>query len=411
MTVIISTQVAKGYSIQPLTESQLWYYPTTTAVLLRALGIPMGAPAFQYESLFRLKGVKVFSSNYALYASMSNKVMNILKQHCPEIEVYSIDESFLYFRGFENYDLTKYCTQIKEMIYQYTKIPVCIGIAPTKALAKVANRIAKKYPMHHNGVYMIDSKEKIEKALKWLPTEDIWGIGRQLSKRLSYIGCNTAYKFTQLEDEYLRRNFSIIELRLKKELLGQSVLGLDEIQRKKSIATTRSFDHTVTDYNYLHERVSTFAVSCAEKLRREKSKCNIITVFVMTNRFDETQAFQSNSLSTTLDYDTNSSIILSKAATFLLDKLVPEEGRMPEYKKAGVIVSAITPDNQAQMNLFAEESPKHKSLMQVMDKLNSYYGDHKIALGSQDLSTKWKMKREKLSPCYTTKLTDILKVN
>ncbi len=377
----------------------------------KALGIPMGAPAFQYEGLFRQKGVKVFSSNYALYASMSNKVMSILKQHCPEIEVYSIDESFLYFRGFENYDLTKYCTQIKEMIYQYTKIPVCIGIAPTKALAKVANRIAKKYPMHHNGVYMIDSKEKIEKALKCLPTEDIWGIGRQLSKRLSYIGCNTAYKFTQLEDEYLRRNFSIVELRLKKELLGESVLGLDEIQRKKSIATTRSFDHTVTDYNYLHERVSTFAVSCAEKLRREKSKCNIITVFVMTNRFDETQAFQSNSLSTTLDYDTNSSIILSKAATFLLDKLVPEEGRMPEYKKAGVIVSAITPDNQAQMNLFAEESPKHKSLMQVMDKLNSYYGDHKIALGSQDLSTKWKMKREKLSPCYTTKLTDILKVN
>ncbi|MFV0173952.1 Y-family DNA polymerase [Empedobacter falsenii] len=377
----------------------------------KALGIPMGAPAFQYESLFRLKGVKVFSSNYALYASMSNKVMNILKQHCPEIEVYSIDESFLYFRGFENYDLKQYCTQIKEMIYQYTKIPVCIGIAPTKALAKVANRIAKKYPMHHNGVYTIDTQQKIEKALKWLPIGDIWGIGRQLSKRLSYIGCNTAYKFTQLEDEYLRRNFSIVELRLKKELLGQSVLGLDEIQRKKSIATTRSFDHTVTDYNYLHERVSTFAVSSAEKLRREKSKCNIITVFVMTNRFDETQAFQSNSLSTTLDYDTNSSIILSKAATFLLDKLVPEEGRMPEYKKAGVIVSAITPDNQAQMNLFAEESPKHKSLMQVMDKLNSYYGDHKIALGSQDLSTKWKMKREKLSPCYTTKLTDILKVN
>jgi len=336
--------------------------------------------------------------------------MNILKQHCPEIEVYSIDESFLYFRGFENYDLKQYCTQIKEMIYQYTKIPVCIGIAPTKALAKVANRIAKKYPTHHNGVYMIDSQHKIEKALKWLPIGDIWGIGRQLSKRLSYIGCNTAYKFTQLEDEYLRRNFSIVELRLKKELLGQSVLGLDEIQRKKSIATTRSFDHTVTDYNYLHERVSTFAVSCAEKLRREKCKCNIITVFLKTNRFDESQAYYSGSLSTTLEYDSNSSIVLSKAALFLLDKLVPTEGKIPEYKKAGVIVSAITPDNQAQMNLFAEESPKHKSLMQVMDKLNGYYGDYKLKLGSQDLKRKWKMKQERLSPCYTTKFADILKV-
>ena len=376
----------------------------------KALGIPMGAPAFQYEGLFRLKDVKVFSSNYALYASMSNKVMTILKQHCPEIEVYSIDESFLYFRGFENYDLKQYCTQIKEMIYQYTKIPVCIGIAPTKALAKVANRIAKKYPMHHNGVYLMDSQEKIEKALKWLPTEDIWGIGRQLAKRLSYLGCNNAYKFTQLEDEYIRRNFSIVELRLKKELLGESVLGLDEVQRKKSIATTRSFDHNVTDYNYLHERISTFAVSCAEKLRKENSKCNIITVFVMTNRFNEKQSFQTNSLSTTLQYDTNSSIILSKAATYLLDKLVPAEGRMPQYKKAGVMVSAITPDNQTQLNLFSEESPKHKSLMQVMDKLNNYYGDHKLVLGSQDLSKKWKMKQERLSPCYTTKLTDILKV-
>ena len=376
----------------------------------KALGIPMGAPAFKYDTFFKQNNVKVFSSNYALYASMSNKVMTILKQHCPEIEVYSIDESFLYFRGFENYDLTTYCTEIKEKIYQYTKIPVCIGIAPTKALAKVANRIAKKYPNHHNGVYMIDSQDKIEKALKWLPTEDIWGIGRQLSKRLSYLGCNNAYKFTQLEDEFLRRNFSIVELRLKKELLGESVLGLDEIQRKKSIATTRSFDHKVTDYNYLQERISTFAVSCAEKLRREKSKCNIITVFVTTSPFEENKPYHSNSLSTTLEYDTNSSITLSKAATFLLDKIVPEEGRLPEYKKAGVIVSAITPDNQAQMNLFAEESPKHKSLMQVMDKLNNYYGDHKLALGSQDLNKKWKMKREHLSPCYTTKFKDILKV-
>ena len=335
----------------------------------KALGIPMGAPAFQYEGLFRLKDVKVFSSNYALYASMSNKVMTILKQHCPEIEVYSIDESFLYFRGFENYDLKEYCTQIKEMIYQYTKIPVCIGIAPTKALAKVANRIAKKYPMYHNGVYLMDSQEKIEKALKWLPTEDIWGIGRQLAKRLSYLGCNNAYKFTQLEDEYIRRNFSIVELRLKKELLGESVLGLDEVQRKKSIATTRSFDHNVTDYNYLHERISTFAVSCAEKLRKENSKCNIITVFVMTNRFNEKQSFQTNSLSTTLQYDTNSSIILSKAATFLLDKLVPAEGRIPQYKKAGVMVSAITPDNQAQLNLFSEHPPiipadHHRNMVQ-----------------------------------------------
>ncbi|MFV0217171.1 Y-family DNA polymerase [Empedobacter falsenii] len=374
------------------------------------LGIPMGAPAFEYENIFRLKGVKVFSSNYALYADMSNRVTTVIKKYCPDIEVYSIDESFLFFKGFEKYDLTEYAQKIKQEIYQITKIPVCIGIAPTKALAKVANRIAKKFPNHHNGVYFIDSNDKIEKALKWLKCEDIWGIGRRLAKRLSYVGCKNAYDFTLLEDEYIRRNFSIVELRLKKELLGESVLKLDEVQRKKSIATTRSFERTINKYEDLQERVSTFAVSCAEKLRREHSKCNIVTVFVMTNRFDDKHSFVSNTLSTTLEFDSNSSIILSKAALFLLDKLVPSEGKVPDYKKAGVIVSAITPDNQAQMNLFHTESPKHKALMSVMDKLNTTYGDHMLKLASQDVSRKWKMKQERLSPCYTTRFTEILNV-
>jgi len=375
------------------------------------LGIPMGAPAFQYEALFRLKNVNVFSSNYALYADMSNRVMTILKSFCPEIEVYSIDESFLLFKGFDEYDLVAYSQRIKQTIYQITKIPVCIGIAPTKALAKVANRIAKKYPKHHQGVYMIDSEQKITKALKWLKCEDIWGIGRQLAKRLSYIGCSSAYDFTRLEDEYIKRNFSIVELRLKKELLGESVLKLDEVQRKKSIATTRSFESSISDYEMLKERVSTFAISCAEKLRKEQSKCNIVTVFLMTNRFEEKQHYISKTLSTTLAYDSNSSITLSKVALSLLDQLVPTEGKIPAYKKAGVIVSAITPDNQTQLNIFSEESPKHQSLMKVMDKLNHHYGSHKLVLGSQDLAKKWKMKQERLSPCYTTRFTDILKVN
>lgn len=375
------------------------------------LQIPMGAPAFEYEHNFRSNNIHVFSSNYALYADMSNRVMTILKSYCPDIEIYSIDEAFLLFKGFDQYDLSKYAQEIKETIYKITKIPVSIGVAKTKALAKVANRIAKKFPQHHNGVYIMDSNEKTEKALKWLKCEDIWGIGRQLSKRLSYIGCRNAYDFTLLEDEYIRRNFSIVELRLKKELRGESVLKLEEIQRKKSIATTRSFEKTINDYGNLKERVATFAISCAEKLRKEQSKCNIITVFVMTNRFDEKQSFVSNTLSTTLDFDSNSSIVVSKAALFLLDKLVPTEGKVPDYKKAGVIVSAITPDNQAQLNMFHSESPKHKALMKVMDRLNANYGDHTLKIASQDLRRKWKMKQERLSPCYTTKITDILNVN
>lgn len=372
--------------------------------------IPMGAPAFEYEQSFRVNKVNVFSSNYSLYADMSNRVMKILKSYCPDIEIYSIDEAFLFFKGFEKYDLVKYTQQIKQTIYKITKIPVCIGIAPTKTLAKVANRIAKKFPQHHNGVYLMDTNDKIEKALKWLNSEDVWGIGKQLSKRLSYIGCKKAYDFTLLPDEYIRQNFSIVELRIKKELLGESVLKLDEVQRKKSIATTRSFEKAINDYGKLKERVSSFAVSCAEKLRKENSKCNIITVFLMTSRFDKKQSFTSSTLSTTLNIDSNSSITLSKTASYLLDKLIPTKEKIPYYKKAGVIVSAITPDNQAQMNLFHSETPKHKDLMNVIDKLNTRYGDHKLKLASQDIQRKWMMKQERLSPCYTTKITDILNI-
>jgi len=214
-----------------------------------------------------------------------------------------------------------------------------------------------------------------------------------------------------LNDEYIRRNFSIVELRLKKELLGESVLELNQITRKKSIATTRSFETTINDYEELRERVSTFAVSCAEKLRKEKSKCNIITVFIKTNRFDTVNPYLSQALSTTLPYDSNSSIVLSKKASFLLSQLVASKENMPSYKKAGVVVSAITPDDQTQLNLFYEDSEKHKALMNVMDELNAYYGGHKLVLGSQDLKRKWKMKQQRLSPAYTTKINDILTVN
>src|SRR5690554_875628 len=167
----------------------------------KALGIPMGAPAFEYRKLFEEKGIKVFSSNYALYGDMSNRVTRILKKYSPEVEVYSIDESFLKFKGFEKYNLTDYCLKIRGDVLQNTLIPTCIGIAPTKALAKVANRIAKKYPQL-DGVYCIDTEEKRIKALKWLDIEDVWGVGRQIAKKLKSINVNKAYQFTQLPDEY-----------------------------------------------------------------------------------------------------------------------------------------------------------------------------------------------------------------
>ena len=216
----------------------------------KVLGIPMGAPAFKYEELFRKNNVKVFSSNFPLYGDMSSRVMSILSKFTPNIEIYSIDEAFLKFEGFENYDLESYCQEIKDMVLKWTGIPISIGIAPTKTLAKVANRIAKKFPERTSGVYLIDSSNKKENALKWLKIEDVWGIGFKHGKRLRNIKINTAYDFTNLEDNWVRKNMSVVGLRLKKELEGKSVLDLEEVRSpKKAIATTRSFFRfTTTNY-------------------------------------------------------------------------------------------------------------------------------------------------------------------
>ncbi|MDM1299780.1 Y-family DNA polymerase [Empedobacter falsenii] len=372
------------------------------------LGIPMGAAAFKYNDLFIKNKVQVFSSNYQLYADLSNRVATILSEFSPDIEIYSIDESFLKLRGFDRFNLVEYGIKIKDRIWQYTHIPVCVGIAPTKALAKVANRIAKKFPSHHHGVFKIETDEQIVKALKWLDIEDVWGIGRQISKRLRLIGVNKAFDFVKLSDEFIRSNFSIVELRLKKELLGISVLDLGEIQTKKSIATTRSFEITTASFDYLKERVSTFAVSSAEKLRKQHSNCNLVTVFVQTNFFKKDFPQYSRSITLKIPFETQSSITISKYATLALNQIF-KEGY--QYKRAGVIVSGILPESQKQFSLFDFENPKHIALMRSMDSINSKFGSATSKLASQDLKRTWKMKQERLSPCYTTKWNDLLKVD
>src|SRR5690606_18603774 len=241
----------------------------------------------------------------------------------PDIEVYSIDESFLKLKGFQNYNLTEYSLKIRAEVLQNTLIPTCIGIAPTKALAKVANRIAKKFP-ELKGVYAIDTEEKRIKALKWLDIEDVWGIGREFAKKLKAKGINKAYQFTQLPNEYVRKEFSVVGLRLKKELEGISVLDLEEVTNKKNIATTRSFDKTYSEKSYLEERISTFAATCAEKLRNQKSTAQIITVFIYTNPFNENNQQYYKSINVPIPFPTNSSIELSKYAKKGLDLIFKE---------------------------------------------------------------------------------------
>lgn len=375
----------------------------------KALGVPMGAPAFEFKELFEKNNIHVFSSNYALYGDMSNRVMNLLSNFSPDIEMYSIDEAFLKFKGFqENFDLLSYGKQIKKTVTQGTGIPISVGFAPTKALAKVANKIAKKFPSQTESVHLIDSEEKRIKALKWLPVEDIWGIGKQHSKRLKNEGINTAYDFTLMNKFWVQKNLSIVGLRLQNELQGIPCLDLESPADKKNIATTRSFDTNYTDYELIKERVSTFAVACATKLRKQKSCCNALMVFIHTNRHRKDLPQYSRNIVLKLPYPTNSNIELAKFALQGLDKIFKKGFA---YKKAGVIVMDFTPENTEQIMLFENSNPKHKLLMNTIDKINDAIGTTKIKLGSQDIKKTWKMRQEKLTPHYTTKISEVIKIN
>ncbi len=374
----------------------------------KALGIPMGAPAFKYEKLFRRHNVHVFSANFALYGDMSNRVMSIAGEFSPEMEIYSIDEAFLKFTGFENFDLQAAGTAMRKRIGKWTGIPISVGIAPTKALAKVANRIAKKFPERTGNVYLIDSEEKRVKALRWLPVEDVWGIGRQHSARLRSMNINTAFDFTRIDDKRVRRMMSVVGLRLKHDLQGIPTLGLDEVQPRKSIATTRTFERNYTLLSELKERIATFAASCAEKLRSQGSCCNTLIVFVYGNRHRPDLPQYGRNIVVKLPFPTNSSIELVKFANRALEKIF-REGYF--YKKAGVITMDFTPEDNIQLNIFANSNPHHIPLMKAVDRINGLLGQQKVKLAAQDLKRVWKMKQEKLSPRYTTNINEIITVH
>ena len=373
----------------------------------KALGIPMGAPAFEYKKLFKDNNVHVYSSNYALYGDMSSRVMNILTAFSPEIEVYSIDEAFLKLKGFNYFDLEQYGKTIQRTVTKGTGIPISVGFAPTKALAKVANKIAKKYPERTKSVYVIDTEEKRIKALKWTKIEDVWGIGRKHAKRLQAKNIINAYQFTQLSDDWVRKEMSVVGLRLKHELQGIPTLNMDTPKNKKMIATTRSFEKMYTKIEDISERVSTFTASCSEKLRKQESHCNMIMVFVHTNYFRKDQPQYSRNIIIKTDFPTNSTIELNHYAQIGL-KAIFREGY--HYKKAGVIVMGLTPNNETQLSLFNTSNPKHQPLMSVIDKMNRSYGKNKVKFATQSLGRQWKMKQEKLSPCYTTRLEQIIKI-
>ena len=377
----------------------------------KAVGIPMGAPAFQIKELVKEKNVKVFSSNYPLYGDLSNRVMAILGQFTPNLEIYSIDEAFLNFDGLTILDYHDYGIQMKTRVQKWVGIPVCIGFAETKALSKVANKIAKKFQDRTKGVYVIDSEEKRIKALKWTKIEDVWGIGYRMNKKMKAKNIVTALDFTAPQHEaWIKKEMGVIGMRLKYELEGKSVLDLEPIvDQKKSIATTRSFPKQIADFDLLRDRVATFAAVCAEKLRKQNSCCHTIIVMLVVDKHTvQTSKYYFN-MAVTLPFASNSTLTISNAAIDMLKKLHQGNEHL-KFKKAGVIVTELIDENKKQLQLFDEENPKHLLLMKVMDGLNNKIGDKKVKLATQNLSLTWNMKQNHLSPRYTTNFKDILEI-
>ena len=372
----------------------------------KAIGIPMGAPEFKVRDVIKQHNIKVFSSNYALYGDLSQRVMKILEGFCPSVEVYSIDEAFLNFNGVPLSDYHQYGVTIQNKLMKWLSIPTGIGFAPTKALAKLANRIAKKFPERTNGVYVIDTDEKRIKALKWTKIEDVWGIGYRLTKKMQGQRILTAYDFTLPHNEsFIKREMGVVGMRLKYELEGKSVLSLEEPKTKKNIAITRSFEKDIVSYSELKERISTFASVCAEKLRKQNSCCYGVILFLKKDKFKANGERYNFYKMSTLPFPSNTSFSISNLALKMLSELYKEGD---SYKKAGVIVTEIIPANQRQFHLFDDENPKFQKIMEVMDAQHAKFGERKIRLGNQDLQRTWKMKQYHLSKKYTTNIKEIL---
>lgn len=371
----------------------------------KALGIEMGAPYHLNEKKFREQGVHWCSSNYTLYGNMSARVTSVLRQFTPTLEVYSIDEQFLGLQGFPEAKLVNYCREAKRRVYDWTGIPISIGIGPTKTLAKIANRHAKKNG-HTRGVFALTCPLEQEKVLQALDLEDIWGVARRLSVRLKALGINNALDLRNTDPQYLRENFSVVVQRICLELRGESCLPLEMLQpEKKSIMCSRSFGHYITDLKRMEQAVSTYACRGSEKLRAQGLVVNQIVVFLQTNNFNPKHPQYFPSKSVNLTVATADSRRLVRAAVWGLG-CIWRDGY--QYKKAGVLFNDLHKPDEAQLNMFLKaDDPKSARLMQALDKVNHEYGRNTLSLAAAGIKPSWSLRANFHSPRYTTRWDEL----
>jgi DNA polymerase V len=352
------------------------------------MGIKAGTPYFQLAEQFPNQKIAVFSSNYELYGELTGRIVSLISQEVPAYFRYSIDECFIYLDGMEHQDLKKWGENLHKKIKQYVGMPVSIGLAPNKTLAKMASHFAKKYQGYRH-CCMIDSDEKRIKALKLYPIDDVWGIGRRYAAKLEALGVHTAYDFAQHHKDWVRLTFNNINIvRTWQELNGEDAVPNEELAKKKSICTSRSFNGMISDKDTLRTHIANYAARCAEKLRAQKTVATTVGVFVNTNAFREDLAQYWNFQELHLVTPTSSTIPIVQAAHDVLDRIFIQGY---QYKKAGVIVMGISPDSPIQQDLFdlnAEQIQKMRRLDEVIDRINRMHGSETIVIGAQQYTQK-----------------------
>ena len=364
----------------------------------KILGIKMGEPYFKVKKIVKKNNVKVFSSNYSLYGDISRRVMKTLKQFSPKIEIYSIDEAFLDLSSIKDKDLLEYGSRIRKTILKWTGIPTSIGIATTKTLSKIANHIAKKDNL---GVISLINTQQIDKILKKIKINDVWGVGRQLTQFYIKNGINTAYQLKKMPDDWIKKNTNVFGGRTAMELKGLSCISLETYQEKrKNCCVSRSFGRKVTKLEELNESVTTHCLNAAEKIRLDNQTTKKITVFIKTNPFQKDKNYYVNSKDIDLPIRTNDSIELVKQALIAL-KCIYKKGY--KYQKVGIIFSALNDVDIYKKNLFSliNSEEKRKKLMKAIDYTNNKYGRNALSIAHAGLKKKWNIKRQHYSKIDT----------
>lgn len=374
---------------------------------VKALGVSMGDPLFKIQALISRHDVAVFSSNMELYGDFSRRIRAILREAAPQIEVYSIDEAFLDLRGIDNVDFDRFAKELSTKCRRHTGIPVSVGVAPTKTLAKIAAKLCKSYPKLRGGCYMYRDEDVI-KVLKRLPIEDVWGIGRRSTPRLKSAGIVTAYDFRSLNENWVRRHMGLPGVRTWSELHGIATIGFEHHnEAKQSICNSRSFLTEIYDLAELREHIAKFAAMTAKKLRDQHSLCSQLTVFAATNRFHVDEPQQYGHIAIPMIEPTDSTLRIARCACDALEEIFV---RGTGYKKAGVIASDITPRHGSAVSMFhAEDNERHHRLMQAVDHINRTTSGHGVIVASEGISA-IKANSDYRSPRYTTSWDELPKI-